>query len=311
MIDYLEHLRSLVDTEAIGAAKLRVVVDSMHGAGRGYTAALLKEAGCDVLELHGEMNPGFGGLHPEPIERNLGELVATMREGRYAIGLATDGDADRIGAVDASGAFVDPHRIFSLILRHLVEHRGGTGAVVKTVSTTHLLNRIAQRYGLPLHETPVGFNHISAWMLREDVLMGGEESGGMTIKGHIPDGDGILIGLLLLEVLAHQGQPLQQCIQELMQEFGEFHYGRKDVRTQAFDKQELNLRLTAEAPSSILQREVKEIRNSDGVKYLLEDDSWLLIRPSGTEPVLRIYAEAASPSRVQQLLSAGAKLARV
>jgi alpha-D-glucose phosphate-specific phosphoglucomutase len=308
---YLERLRGLVNMQAIGAAKLRVVVDSMHGAGRGYTAALLKEVGCEVLELHGEMNPGFGGLHPEPIERNLGDLVATMHNGRYDIGLATDGDADRIGAVDGAGAFVDPHRIFSLILRHLVEQRGGTGAVVKTVSTTHLLNRISERYSLPLHETPVGFNHISAWMLREDVLMGGEESGGMTIKGHIPDGDGILMGLLLLEVLAHQGRPLQQCIQELMQEFGEFHYGRVDVRTRPFDKQELSHRLTVEAPSSILQCRVQEIKNSDGVKYLLDDGSWLLIRPSGTEPVLRIYAEAPSPHRVQLLLSAGAQLAQV
>jgi alpha-D-glucose phosphate-specific phosphoglucomutase len=311
MPTYLDHVRTLVDLEAIHGAGLRVAVDPMYGAGRGYIAALLREAGCQVLELHGEMNPGFGGIHPEPIERNLGELVTTMRGGQHDIGLATDGDADRIGAVDAKGSFVDPHRIFSLILRHLVEERGGKGAVVKTVSTTQLLNKLSQHYHLPLHETPVGFNHICAWMLKEDVLMGGEESGGMTIKDHVPDGDGILMGLLLLELLACQRKPLDQIIGELMQEFGMFHYGRNDVRTQAFDKKELTHKLTSEAPDRILNQQVVQVNNSDGVKYLLDDDSWLLIRPSGTEPVLRIYAEARNRREVQQLLKVGARLAHV
>ncbi len=311
MPPYLAHVRRLVDLDAIRASRLRVMVDPMYGAGRRYIAALLRETGCEVSELHGDMNPGFAGIHPEPIERNLGELVAVMRGGDYDIGLATDGDADRIGAVDARGSFVDPHRIFSLILRHLIEVRAGKGAVVKTVSTTQLLNRLSQHYHLPLHETPVGFNHICAWMLKEDVLMGGEESGGMSIKGHVPDGDGILMGLLLLEVLASQGQSLDQVIQRLMLEFGEFHYGRNDVHTQAFNKKELTQKLTEEAPDTILGHHVLRVNNSDGVKYLLEDDSWLLIRPSGTEPVLRIYAEAPSPQRVQQLLAAGAHLAHV
>jgi alpha-D-glucose phosphate-specific phosphoglucomutase len=308
---YLDHVRSLVDLKAIHRAGLRVVVDPMYGAGRGYITALLREAGCEVSELHGEMNPGFAGIHPEPIERNLGDLVATIRSGDYDIGLATDGDADRIGAVDARGGFVDPHRIFSLILRHLIEERGGKGAVVKTVSTTQLLNKLSQSYQLPLHETPVGFNHICAWMLKEDVLMGGEESGGMTIKDHVPDGDGILIGLLLVELLAYHRKPLDQIIGELMEEFGTFHYGRNDVRTQAFDKKELTQKLTNEAPDRILQHQVVQVNNSDGVKYLLDDDSWLLIRPSGTEPVLRIYAEARSRHGVQQLLNVGARLANV
>ncbi len=308
---YLAQVRKLVDCDAIAASKLRVMVDPMYGSGRRYIAALLREIGCEVSELHGDMNPGFAGIHPEPIERNLGELVTAMRSGHFDIGLATDGDADRIGAVDARGSFVDPHRIFSLILRHLVEVRAGKGAVVKTVSTTQLLNRLSQHYHLPLYETPVGFNHICAWMLKEDVLMGGEESGGMSIKGHVPDGDGILMGLLLLEVLASQGKSLEQVILGLMLEFGEFHYGRNDVHTQAFDKKELTQKLTEEAPDTILGHQVLRVNNSDGVKYLLDDDSWLLIRPSGTEPVLRIYAEAPSPQRVQQLLAAGARLAHV
>jgi len=308
---YLNHVRTLVDFRTLSASGLRVAVDPMYGAGRGYIAAFLREAGCEVLELHAELNPGFGGIHPEPIERNLGDLITTMRRGHYDIGLATDGDADRIGAVDAAGNFVDPHRIFSLILRHLVEERHERGSVVKSVSTTQLLNKLSQHYALPLHETPVGFNYICDWMLKEDVLMGGEESGGMTIKGHVLDGDGILMGLLLAELLAYQRRPLDQAIASLMQEFGEFHYGRNDVHTQAFNKKELTHRLTQEAPKSILEHQVVRVNNSDGVKYLLDDDSWLLIRPSGTEPLLRIYAEARHRDEVQRMLAAGAALAKV
>ena len=308
---YLTHVRTLVDLQAICRSGLHVAVDPMYGAGRGYIAAFLREAGCEVTELHGEMNPGFAGIHPEPIERNLIELIAIMSTGYHDIGLATDGDADRIGAVDAMGNFVDPHRIFSLILRHLVEERQKRGAVVKTVSTTQLLNKLTQHYNLPLHETPVGFNHICALMLEEDVLMGGEESGGMTIKGHVPDGDGILMGLLLVELLVYQRKPLDKVIMELMREFGEFYYGRNDVHTQAFDKQELTQKLTEEAPERILQHKVVQVNNSDGVKYLMDDDSWLLIRPSGTEPVLRIYAETRNRQEVQQLLAVGARLAHV
>jgi phosphomannomutase len=325
MPPYLTHVRGLIDLQALSASGLRVAVDPMYGAGRGYIAAFLREAGCEVTQLHGEMNPGFGGIHPEPIERNLHDLMSTMRSGQYDIGLATDGDADRIGAVDAQGNFVDPHRIFSLILRHLVEERGEHGSVVKTVSTTQLLNKLSQHYGLPLHETPVGFNQICAWFLKEDVLMGGEESGGMTIKGHVLDGDGILMGLLLTELLAYTAKnavrstgqrkqksrcrPLHEVIAGLMEEFGEFHYGRNDVHTSAFDKKELTLKLTKEAPQRLLSHQVVRVNNSDGVKYLLDDDSWLLIRPSGTEPLLRIYAEAHSRTEVPQLLAAGASLA--
>lgn len=310
---YLDHLRTLVDLDALKHCGLKVAVDPMYGAGRGYIATFLREAGCEVTQIHGELNPGFGGIHPEPIERNLKDLLTTMRNGGYDLGLATDGDADRIGAADAQGCFVDPHRIFSLILRHLVQERKWRGSVVKSVSTTQLLNRLSDRYNLPLRETPVGFNYICAWFLNDPVgvLMGGEESGGMTIRGHVLDGDGILMGLLLAEMMAYQRQPLHKTIDGLMQEFGVFHYGRNDVHTQAFDKKELTQRLTREAPVSILSHRVLRVNNNDGVKYLLDDDSWLLIRPSGTEPVLRIYAEARTAAEVPQLLAAGAGLAKI
>lgn len=308
---YLEHVRSLVDLEAIGRAGLRVVVDPMYGAGRGYLRAILIAAGCDVIEIRSELNPGFGGIYPEPIERNLAALIASVRDSHYDVGLANDGDADRIGAVDASGAFVDPHCIFALVLRHLVEVRGLRGAVVKTISTTQMVNRLAERYGLAVHETPVGFNHICDLILADDVLIGGEESGGLTIKGHIPEGDGILMGLLLLEVIASRGQPLRAILDELMADLGPFYYARDDIHTRPFSKPELVARLCANVPAELAGIRVVGLNNRDGVKYLLADDSWLLIRPSGTEPVLRIYAEGRSREQVRELLKQGAVLAGV
>jgi phosphomannomutase len=314
---YFDHVRRLVDLAAIGQANLQVVVDPMYGAGRGYLRTILIAAGCDVHEIRGELNPGFGDIYPEPIERNLAALVAAVRDGRAEVGLATDGDADRIGAVDAAGRFVSPHIILALVLRHLVEARGLRGAVVKTISTTQMLNRLAQRYSLPLYETPVGFNHIADRMLADDVLIGGEESGGISIKGHIPEGDGILTGLLLLEVMAYAGRPgrvrpLAELVQALQADVGPFYYARDDVRAAVpFVKKELVERLSAAVPAQLAGIPVVAVNHSDGVKYLLADDSWLLIRPSGTEPILRIYAEAHTPEHVSQLLRAGAALAGV
>jgi phosphomannomutase len=306
---YLEHVRSLVDLPLIADSGLNVVIDPIYGAGRGYIKELLEKTGCNTFEIHGQMNPGFGGIHPEPIERNLQELIETVKGGPYDVGLAMDGDADRIGAVDARGCFVDPHRIFALALRHLVEGRGLRGEVVKTVSTTQMVELLAENYNLPLYETPVGFNHICKLMLEKDILIGGEESGGITVKGHIPEGDGILMGLLLLEIIASCGKPLHVIIDELMYDIGRFHYGRNDLEVKAFSKKELVNRLTSHPPFRIAGLRVKGMNCKDGVKYLLEDDSWLLIRPSGTEPVLRIYAEARSEEGVFELLAWGRELA--
>ena len=199
---YYEHLRTLINFDAIAENPPRVVVDSMHGAGRGVIKGILQGTGCEVTEIRGEMNPGFGGTHPEPIGQNLGALAGAISTGFGNLGLATDGDADRIGAMDERGNFVDPHKIMALALQYLVEERGWGGPVVRTVSTTRMIDRLARRYGLPVYETPVGFNHIADHMLREDVLIGGEESGGISFKGHIPEGDGILMGLLLVEIVA-------------------------------------------------------------------------------------------------------------
>lgn len=306
---YAAHLRRLIDFKTIEAAHLRVAVDAMYGAGRGYLKRLLEEAGCEVTEIRGEMNPGFNGIHPEPIAKHLAPLMELTPAGGFDLGLATDGDADRIGAVGPTGRFIDPHCIMTLTLRYLVESRGLRGAVVKTVSTTQMLNRLARDYGLAIHETPVGFNYIGDLMMSEDVLIGGEESGGISVKGHIPEGDGVLMGLLMAEVVAHYRKSPEAMLDELMAEIGQFCYARNDFKVKPFEKKALVAFLTEHAPKELDGIPVASVNTRDGVKYVLEDDSWLLIRPSGTEPVLRVYAEAHSDETVEALLAEGRRLA--
>jgi alpha-D-glucose phosphate-specific phosphoglucomutase len=308
---YTAQMHKLVNFDLIRAANLGVAVDAMYGAGRVYLRKLLEAAGCRVVELRSEMNPGFNGIHPEPIARHLKPLIDEMLTGEYWIGLATDGDADRIGAVDPTGRFIDPHAIMALLIEHLVNERGLRGSVVKTVSTTQMLNRLALRYDLPIYETPVGFNHICDYMLSERVLIGGEESGGISILGHIPEGDGLLMGLLLVEMVAKRRQTLVEMLDELMAapDVGAFRYGRVDRPVRPFKKSDLVAGLMANVPDRLAGVPVMEIGSRDGVKFILIDDSWLLIRPSGTEPVLRIYAEGRTEAQVEQLLALGGELA--
>ncbi len=307
---YYEHLGKLIDLDIISNGELRIVADAMFSSGRGCISEMLSRTRCQVHEIRGTMNPGFGGIHPEPIARYLNALAAAIQVQHADVGLATDGDADRIGAMDALGNFVDPHHIFALALRYLVERRGWSGLVVKTVSTTMMVDRLAAKYGLQLIETPVGFNHIADHMLEDDVLIGGEESGGLSIKGHIPEGDGILMGLLLLEIMADAGLPLHKLVAEVQEVAGPARYERTDLRLgHPVAKAEVVERLTGNAPSSIGGIGVREIDTLDGVKYRLQDDSWLLIRPSGTEPVLRVYAEALSDDGLRALLGYGEEIA--
>ena len=307
---YYDHLRTLIDFDIIASRPQRLIVDSMYGSGRGAIKGILQGTGCEVFEIRGEVNPGFGGVHPEPIARFLGATAGAIAAGHGAFAVVTDGDADRTGAMDGRGRFVDPHKIMALSLKYLVEKRGWTGAVVKTVSTTRMVNRLAARYGLPCYETPVGFNHIADHMLAQDVLIGGEESGGISIRGHIPEGDGILFGLLLLEIVAASGAPLEELVDDLLREVGPAHYARKDLRlAHPISKAEMTRRLTESAPASIDGLAVATVESLDGVKYVMADDAWLLIRPSGTEPVLRVYAEAREEKMVQALLGFGQKVA--
>jgi phosphomannomutase len=310
-IDYYEHLRQLIDFDAIAENPQMLVVDSMYGSGRGLIKGILQGTGCEVLELRGEMNPGFGGIHPEPIEHYLGPLAGAIMSGRGQLGIATDGDGDRLGAMDGRGQFVDPHRVLALGAKYLFEKRGWKGKIIKTVSTTHMLNRLAKKYGLELIETPVGFNHIADHMLNDNVLIGGEESGGISIRGHIPEGDGVLTGLLLVEMVSATGKPLHQLVDELLEEFGPSHYTRDDLRlARPISKPRMVKTLLDAAPKSIGDATVERVEAVDGVKYVMEDESWLLIRPSGTEPVLRVYAEARDPAMVKQLLEYGRTVAQ-
>ena len=304
--DYNEHVRNLIDFDKIAENPQRIVVDSMYGSGRGVIRSLLQGSGCEVSEIRGEMNPGFGGVHPEPIARYLGSLAGAISMGMGSFGLATDGDADRIGAMDERGNFVDPHKIMALSLKYLVEKRNMRGSVVRTVSTTRMIDRLAKKYGLNVYETPVGFNHIADYMMREDILIGGEESGGISFKGHLPEGDGIIMGLLLLEIVADSGLTLHELVNNLIEEVGPAEYERRDLRLRLpVSKDKMVKRLKDEAPMEIGGQKLVDISTLDGVKYLFSDDSWLLIRPSGTEPVLRVYAEGRSKEMVKEMLAFG------
>jgi len=307
---YFEHLRKLIDFDAIADNPPRLVVDSMYGSGRGAIKSVLQGTGCEIQEIRGEMNPGFGGIHPEPISQYLGALAGAISTHMGNFGLATDGDADRIGAMDERGNFVDPHKIMALALRHLVEKRGWSGPVSRTVSTTRMIDRLANKYGLPVYETPVGFNHIADYMLKGDILIGGEESGGISFKGHIPEGDGILMGLLIIEIVAATRATLHELVEDLLQDVGPAFYKRNDLRlSRPVFKEAMKNLLVDSAPASIAAESVVEVSTRDGVKYILADDSWLLIRPSGTEPVLRVYAEGRTQEMVKAMIGFGEQVA--
>jgi len=306
-IGYFKQIRSFVDLDLIAASGIAAVVDPMYGAGSGCIPCLLP--GID--EIHNIENPSFGGQPPEPIGEHLKELSALVASGKYRVGLALDGDADRIGAVDENGDFFSSHCIFTVILRHLIEYKKMLGGVVKTVSTTRMVDLLVGKFGLQLFETPIGFKHICELMLAEDILMGGEESGGLGVKGHIPERDGILLALLLLEAMAVSGKGLRQMLNETMDEIGHFFYRRIDRRIDAAAKEQLVQRLKSQPPETIDDRQVVASNFSDGFKFIFEHGDWLLIRPSGTEPVLRLYSEAGSSDQVDRLLREAELLAGI
>lgn len=299
---YLERLRGMVHLDRVRDSGRRFVIDPLYGAARGCIARLFDEARIPYREIHSELNPLFPGLNPEPIEPHVSELRRIVLEGGYDAGLATDGDADRVGAIDRRGTFVDSHKIFSLLLKHLVEDLGMRGDVVKTFSTTQMIDKLARKHDLPLHITPIGFKHICELMVTRDVLIGGEESGGIGIKGHLPERDGILNSLLLAEVMADKGRTLGELVQELSEEYGPHEYDRVDL--------ELELRAAQRVARLVAQGKVKRvvglkvtaIDDLDGAKMWFGDSAWLLVRASGTENLLRLYAEAPSREQVKALL---------
>ena len=277
----------------------------MHGSGSGYLSDILRGAGVEIEEILTDRNPVFGGLNPEPIAQNLGPLKDAVLASKADVGLAVDGDADRVGAMDAYGNFVDSHRIFALVLRHLYEDRGLRGSVVKTVSTTTLIDKLCAKYGLTLHVTPIGFKNICEWMLKEPVLIGGEESGGIGVLGYIPERDGPLMSLMLLETMAFRKKRLEEQIAELMAEFGPHEYQRVDLHPEPSKMAAVVKSLTEDNPDEVAGLKVLKIDRTDGTKFFFENDAWLLLRASGTEPVVRVYAESSSQEKVSELISAG------
>ncbi|MBO8162299.1 MAG: phosphoglucomutase/phosphomannomutase family protein [Brevibacillus sp.] len=299
---YADHVRRLIRFDVLKEAGLSIVVDPMHGAGIGYVSQLLKEAGVHTIGIRETVDPLFGGAAPEPIDKNLTVLKAKVLASGADLGLANDGDADRFGVVDHLGRYISPNKVLALLARHLVKNRGWHGRIVRTAATSHLLDRIAERYGLPLTETAVGFKYIGAEMLKGDVLIGGEESGGCSIQRHIPEKDGILTNLLIAEMCAWERKKLDQILSDMHEDVGELFDLRMD---RPFSMGKGAWERTMEClPDRVGPFRVLAVDRRDGVKLLLEGGRWMLLRPSGTEPLLRIYLEAASKTELQILTEA-------
>jgi phosphomannomutase len=300
---YLARIRSMVDMRRIRDSGLRFVIDPMYGAARGLLARLFDETGIPYAEIHGDHNPLFPGLNPEPIEPHIEALRHAVVSGGFHAGFATDGDADRLGAIDRTGSFIDSHKIFSVLLKHLVENRGRRGEVVRTFSTTQMIDKIARKHGLRLHVTPIGFKYVCELMLSRNVLIGGEESGGIGIQGHLPERDGILNSLLLAEVMAEKERTLGELVEDLNREFGPHFYGRVDLEMDRRKIDHILCMVKERKITSVAGQKVSAVHDLDGFKMLFGDDAWLLVRPSGTENLLRLYAEAPAPELVEQMLA--------
>jgi phosphomannomutase len=305
---YVEKIASLVDIDGIRRSKLRIVADAMYGSGMGWFPRLLDGGSAEVVEINGERNPWFGGVNPEPITKNLQKLCATVVSTGASVGIATDGDADRLGLCDENGHFIDQLRVYSLIVLYLLEVRGLRGPIVKTLSTSSMLDRLGDRYRVPVHETSVGFKYIAPKMIETNALVGGEESGGYAFRGHIPERDGILAGLFFLDMMVKLGKTPSELVSHLFERVGPHYYDRVDVSFPASERSAIVNRLQAAEPREVAGTSVVRTLCVDGFKFILEDASWLLVRFSGTEPIIRIYSESSSSERVQQILDAGRRL---
>jgi phosphoglucomutase len=307
---YLDRVRELVDLETIREARLKVVMDPLYGSSQGYLDLLLRDAGCEVNVLHSWRDPNFGGRSPEPSEDHLQELAFQVAETGAHLGLATDGDADRFGLVDDDGSFLEPNYFLGLLLYHLVKTRGWTGGVARSVATSHLVDAVARHLQIPIYETPVGFKFIGELIAKDLVVLGGEESAGLSVKGHIPEKDGILACLLAAELVASRGRArLKTLLQELYAEVGTVLTKRLNYHLDPGAVEQLREKLQ-QPPGSLADLAVIEVKRLDGVKMILEDGSWLLLRPSGTEPVVRLYAEASTEGQLSSLVAAGEALIR-
>jgi alpha-D-glucose phosphate-specific phosphoglucomutase len=305
---YLQHLGQLIDLKNIRQAGLKVVVDSMFGAGAGYFKKVLEGGKTEVVEINGERNPIFPGIQPEPIARHLVKLSALIKESSASVGLATDGDADRIGVVDERGTALTPLQIFALLALYLLEARGERGAIVKTVTTSSMMYKLGRLYGVPVYETPVGFKYVAPKMMAENALIGGEESSGFGFRGHLPERDGILAGIYMLDFINRLKKTPSQLIDYLYSKVGPHHYERLDLEFPAAEREKILERLASRTPTTIAQSEVTRVDTVDGYRFTMADGSWLLIRLSGTEPILRIYAEASTVEKAKTVIAEGRKI---
>jgi phosphomannomutase len=316
MVEYLDlapiyssQLARLIDLDNLRQSKLKVVIDPMYGAGAGYLKALLGGGTIEVVEINGERNPLFPGIQPEPIAANLAKLSATVREEGANVGVATDGDADRLGIIDEKGMFLTTLQVFALLCLYLLEIRGERGLIVKTITTTSMLYRLGEIFKVPVRETPVGFKYVAPIMLAENALIGGEESGGFGFRGHMPERDGILAALYFLDLMVKTNKNPSELIDYLYGKVGSHHFDRVDVEFPEPERQAIIERIKHNPPEYIDGVKVVKLDTTDGFRFILADTTWLLIRFSGTEPLLRIYAESSTPARVEKLLKLGKELA--
>ncbi|MBS1989069.1 MAG: phosphoglucomutase/phosphomannomutase family protein [Cyanobacteria bacterium SZAS LIN-3] len=300
---YMEAIKSLVDLEKVKASGLKVAYDALYSTSRGYLDKIIRECGLTLNVMHNVRDPLFGGGMPEPKPEYLKELIFAVEAGRFDLGIATDGDSDRFAVIDNRGFFMTPNQLLCLLTMHLYKNHGMRGAIVRTVATSHMLDLLAAKYGLEIIETPVGFKYIGEKMRTADVLIGGEESGGVSIKGHIPEKDGILANLLVIEMIAYEGKPLSQIWLELEAELGvKFFQRRGDLHLTAAVQKQLLKHLEAHPIEQLLGRKLSRVNDMDGLKLYHDDDNWLLIRPSGTEPVIRVSGEGTAPELIDQLM---------
>lgn len=302
--------KKLVNFGLIAKSKLKFAHEALYGVGAGCFEELLAGTTCKVTTLNAEHNPLFGGINPEPIAKNYGKSAAFLAKNPHDVCLVTDGDADRVGGMLGNGGLLTTHQIICLLLRHYVVNRKQTGRVIKALTTTTMVDRMCAKYGLPLVETGVGFKFIASELIKGDVLLGFEESGGIGFPGHIPERDGILAGLMLLELLATEKKPLAKLLAELEAEFGPHRYARLDTAFPVEKRISLIEFCKLNAPAKLLKSPVTEVKSFDGVKFIAQDGSWLMLRGSGTEPILRIYAEAKTDADAEKLLQVGVKLTK-
>jgi phosphomannomutase len=295
---YIDDIKSKINIDLIKSAGIKIAYDAMHGAGQGVMDQILPLK----VSIRGDFNPSFGGSHPEPLPQNTPGLIEAIVKNGCDIGIATDGDADRIGAFDEKGNFVDSHRIFALLLKYFIEEKKMTGEVAKSFSVSQIIDKMCKKYGLVLHETPVGFKYLCRLMVERDILIAAEESGGVGVKGHLPERDGTYIGLLLAEIMATRKKKLSELVNELMDEFGWYYFNRNDARLTEKEKNRI-MAFYKKGPKLIVGLPVLRIETKDGFKLFVEN-GWVLVRASGTEPLIRFYAEAETPEKVETLLKA-------